>query len=55
MRSIELLTVLTGGLGLLAALDTGTLVVLALTHLSQHSGLGAAASDFLRRLTLGLS
>jgi len=45
---IELLTVLAGSLGLLAALHTGTLVVLTLADLGQHSGLGAAALEALQ-------
>ena len=42
-RSIVLFAILAGGLGLFAALDAGALVMLTLTHLSQHTGLGAAA------------
>jgi len=45
---IELLAVLTGGLRLLAALDAGALVVLTLTDLGQHSGLGTAALKALQ-------
>ena len=45
---IELLTVLTSGLGLLAALDAGALVVLTLTDLSQDTRLGAAALEALQ-------
>ena len=48
MCLIELLAVLTGGLRLLAALDAGTLVVLTLTHLGQHSRLGAATLKALQ-------
>ena len=48
--SIELLAVLTGRLALLAALDAGAVVILALTNLSQHTGLGAAALKTLQRV-----
>ena len=53
---VELLAVLAGSLGLLAALDAGALVMLALTDLGQHAGLGAAAlkalQSALQRLVL---
>lgn len=48
-RSIELLLVLPGSLRLLAALHAGTLVVLTLTHLGQHPGLGATTLKTLQR------
>ena len=47
-RSIELLLVLPGSLRLLAALHAGTLVVLTLTNLGQHTRLGAAALKALQ-------
>ena len=45
---VELLAVLASGLGLLAALDAGALVMLALTDLSQDTRLGAAALEALQ-------
>ena len=48
--SIVLLAVLTSGLALLAALDAGAVIELALTHLGQHAGLGAAALEALQRV-----
>ena len=46
--SIELLAILAGGLRLLAALDAGALVMLALTDLSQDTRLGTAALEALQ-------
>ena len=48
MRSIVLFAILTGGLRLLAALDAGALVVLALPDLGQHARFGAAALEALQ-------
>ena len=45
---VELLAILAGSLGLLAALDAGALVMLTLTDLGQHAGLGAAALEALQ-------
>ena len=47
--SIELLAILAGSLRFLAALNAGALVVLALTHLGQYTGLGTAALKTLER------
>ena len=45
---VELLAVLAGGFGLLAALDAGALVMLTLTDLGQHTRLGTAALETLQ-------
>ena len=45
---VELLTVLASSLGLLAALDTGALVMLTLTNLGQDTRLGTAALKALQ-------
>ena len=45
---VELLLVLASGLGLLAALDAGALVMLTLTDLGEDTGLGAAALKTLQ-------
>lgn len=42
-----LIAVLTSGLALLAALDTGAFIALALTHLSNDTGLGTASLETL--------
>ena len=53
---VILLAVLAGGLRLLAALDAGALIMLALTNLGQHARLGAATlkalQSALQRLVL---
>ena len=56
MRSIvSLVSVLAGSLGLLAALDARALVALALTHLRQNAGLGAASLETLQSAVQGLA
>ena len=45
---ISLVSVLTGSLGLLAALDAGALIALTLTHLCHDAGLGAASLETLQ-------
>ena len=45
---VELLSVLAGGFALLATLDAGAVIILALADLSQHTGLGAAALKTLQ-------
>ena len=45
---VELLAVLAGSLGLLAALNAGALVMLTLTDLGQNTGLSAAALEALQ-------
>ena len=52
---VELLLVLASGLGLLAALHAGALVVLTLTNLGDDTGLGAATlfGDLMIRLVFG--
>ena len=45
---VILFAVLTGSLRLLAALDAGALIMLALTNLGQHARLGAAALKALQ-------
>ena len=51
----ELFLVFPGGLRLLAALDARALVVLALAHFGQDSGLGATALKTLQRIVQGLA
>ena len=46
---VALVAVLAGSLGLLAALDTGALIALAATHLSNDTGLSAASLEALER------
>jgi hypothetical protein len=48
MGLVILFAVLASGLGLLAALDAGALVVLTLTNLGQHTRLGTAALETLQ-------
>ena len=45
---VALVLVLASGLGLLAALDAGALVVLLLAKVSQNAGLGAGALETLQ-------
>ena len=48
MILVELLLVLASSLALLAALDTGAVIELALANLSQDAGLGAATLKTLQ-------
>ena len=52
---ITLITVLARSLRLLAALDAGALVALALTHLGQDARLGAASLETLQSAVQGLA
>lgn len=52
---IALILVLAGSLGLLAALDARALIALALTHLRQNTGLGAASLETLQSAVQGLA
>ena len=47
---VTLVLVLAGGLGFLAALDAGALVVLLLTEIGQNAGLCAAALESLQSI-----
>ena len=46
---VSLVTVLASGLRLLAALDTGALIMLSAADLRQNAGLGTAALETLER------
>ena len=52
---ISLVSVLAGSLGLLAALDAGALIALALTHLRQDAGLRAASLETLQSAVQALA
>ena len=52
---IELFPISPGSLRLLAALNAGTLVMLTLTNLGQHTRLGTAALKTLQRVVQGLA
>ena len=55
-KSIEsLIPVLAGSLGLFAALDTGALIALTLTHLCQDAGLSAASLETLQSTVQALA
>jgi len=52
---ISLVSILAGGLALLAALDAGALIALSATHLCNDTGLGAASLKTLQSAVQGLA